>query len=103
LSLELLKMVIDNAGPFWRTNEKYDPIPVVVSSFVDFNYLSKFYRTTTIWHLVPYNHNFLIGTQCQTSCSSVRKLYFCSTKCQNSCSSVILIKILEFCGCLVKQ
>ncbi|CAD6247718.1 unnamed protein product [Miscanthus lutarioriparius] len=40
LSLELLKMVIDNAGPFWRTNEKYDPIPVVVSSFVDFNYLS---------------------------------------------------------------
>lgn len=23
LSLELLKMVIDNAGPFWRTNEKY--------------------------------------------------------------------------------
>ena len=24
LSLELLKMVVDNAGPFWRTNEKYD-------------------------------------------------------------------------------
>ncbi|WVZ77501.1 hypothetical protein U9M48_025360 [Paspalum notatum var. saurae] len=23
LSLELLKMVVDNAGPFWRTNEKY--------------------------------------------------------------------------------
>jgi len=27
LSLELLKMVVDNAGPFWRTNEKYDPLP----------------------------------------------------------------------------
>jgi brefeldin A-inhibited guanine nucleotide-exchange protein len=38
LSLELLKMVIDNAGPFWRTNEKYDPVPVVVSSLVDFNF-----------------------------------------------------------------
>jgi brefeldin A-inhibited guanine nucleotide-exchange protein len=24
LSLELLKMVVDNAGPFWRTNDKYD-------------------------------------------------------------------------------
>ncbi|OEL17658.1 Brefeldin A-inhibited guanine nucleotide-exchange protein 1 [Dichanthelium oligosanthes] len=31
LSLELLKMVVDNAGPFWRTNEKYDLIPAVVS------------------------------------------------------------------------
>lgn len=33
LSLELLKMVVDNAGPFWRTNEKYDLTPAVVSGF----------------------------------------------------------------------
>lgn len=30
LSLELLKMVIDNAGAFWRTNEKYDMILIIV-------------------------------------------------------------------------
>jgi brefeldin A-inhibited guanine nucleotide-exchange protein len=30
LSLELLKMVVDNAGPFWRTNEKYDLIPAII-------------------------------------------------------------------------
>jgi brefeldin A-inhibited guanine nucleotide-exchange protein len=25
LSLELVRMVVDNAGPFWKTNEKYVP------------------------------------------------------------------------------
>jgi brefeldin A-inhibited guanine nucleotide-exchange protein len=40
LSLELLKMVVDSAGPFWRTNERYDLISPVIFSYMHFNFLT---------------------------------------------------------------
>jgi brefeldin A-inhibited guanine nucleotide-exchange protein len=38
LSLELVRMVVDNAGPFWKTNEKYVPSSILLHTISVLSY-----------------------------------------------------------------